>query len=245
MSEDGILIKQALADHAAVSLSPAGLTDSATQKLANSEQSKKSEPTRNTIELGRDAPLLGRSNAQILNSDKTSLASVMNEVPRQKLNQTDSQLSFRSPVENEVRLTPQQVMPASNTVGQPVTLGATDVLRSTPKGEEVAKVNFENVPEMRQDARIGGPSTVPPQFARPEISQAFIRQMTDAVRAQVTAEKTIEIALRPAELGRVRIALSPADAGMIVTISAERAETLELMRRNIDYLSRTFAEICH
>lgn len=55
--------------------------------------------------------------------------------------------------------------------------------------------------------------------------------------------KTVEIALNPEELGRVRMALSPSDAGVTVLITSERPETLELMRRHIEQLSQEFQKL--
>ncbi len=58
-----------------------------------------------------------------------------------------------------------------------------------------------------------------------------------AVQAQITAALTntastnFEIRLAPEELGKVRIILQPSDAGLQVSILAERPETLELLRR--------------
>jgi flagellar hook-length control protein FliK len=46
----------------------------------------------------------------------------------------------------------------------------------------------------------------------------------------------IEVVLSPAELGRVEITWSPKDASALLTIAAERPETMELLRRNIDTL---------
>jgi len=60
-----------------------------------------------------------------------------------------------------------------------------------------------------------------------------------------SATGTTEIALNPKELGRVRIALTHAEAGLSVTILAERPETADLMRRNIDVLAREFREMGH
>ncbi|MDU9003083.1 flagellar hook-length control protein FliK [Sedimentitalea todarodis] len=55
--------------------------------------------------------------------------------------------------------------------------------------------------------------------------------------------KTVEIALNPEELGRVRMALSTSDAGVTVLITSERPETLELMRRHIEQLSQEFQKL--
>ena len=57
------------------------------------------------------------------------------------------------------------------------------------------------------------------------------------------ARGTVELSLSPEELGRVRLRLHPSEAGLSVTITADRPETLDLMRRNIDLLSHEFHEI--
>lgn len=49
--------------------------------------------------------------------------------------------------------------------------------------------------------------------------------------------KPVEIALNPEELGRVRMVLSTSDGGVAVSITTERPETLDLMRRHADQLS--------
>lgn len=48
----------------------------------------------------------------------------------------------------------------------------------------------------------------------------------------------IEIRLSPEELGKVRISLSPQEAGGAVSIIVERPETFDLMRRHVDQLLR-------
>lgn len=60
-----------------------------------------------------------------------------------------------------------------------------------------------------------------------------------------TPAGTTEIALNPEELGRVRIRLVGGEVGLSVTILAERPETADLMRRNIDILAREFSELGH
>lgn len=56
-----------------------------------------------------------------------------------------------------------------------------------------------------------------------------------------TAEGVTEIALSPEELGRVQISVSGQDKPLIV-ITAERPETLELLRRNADLLAAELRE---
>lgn len=75
----------------------------------------------------------------------------------------------------------------------------------------------------------------------PDLPQNVAKQMAAAMRAG--GESSAELHLSPSELGRVRISLSSSEAGMVVTILAERPETLDLMRRHADQLAREFYEI--
>ncbi|MBU2992398.1 flagellar hook-length control protein FliK [Octadecabacter sp. 1_MG-2023] len=54
---------------------------------------------------------------------------------------------------------------------------------------------------------------------------------------------TTEIALNPEELGRVKMTLTSTDAGLSVSVLAERPETADLMRRNINDLIREFQDL--
>ncbi|CUH79736.1 flagellar hook-length control protein FliK [Tropicibacter naphthalenivorans] len=74
----------------------------------------------------------------------------------------------------------------------------------------------------------------------PATSAQVIRQITEAV-ARMTEDR-IEIRLNPEELGQVRLQLVHSDQGMTVNIQADRQETLDLMRRHIDQLSRDLAD---
>lgn len=51
------------------------------------------------------------------------------------------------------------------------------------------------------------------------------------------AGRPVEIALSPEELGRVRMALNPSEIGITVTISADRPETQDLIRRHAEQLA--------
>lgn len=70
---------------------------------------------------------------------------------------------------------------------------------------------------------------------------AVIRQMMDiAVQAQ---NGVVELRLSPEELGRVRMHITSGEHGVIMHITAERPDTLDLLRRNIDQLQRDLAEM--
>lgn len=75
---------------------------------------------------------------------------------------------------------------------------------------------------------------------RAEVARHVAIQIAEAVRS---GERPVELTLNPAELGRVRISLGGADGAMTVLVSAERGETLDLMRRHIDQLAQEFRAI--
>lgn len=52
-----------------------------------------------------------------------------------------------------------------------------------------------------------------------------------------------EISLNPQELGRVRMTMSAVDASITMTITAERPETSDLLRRNIETLTQEFRDL--
>ncbi len=76
-----------------------------------------------------------------------------------------------------------------------------------------------------------------------EVEQA--RNIANQLAATIskTGSGTTEIRLYPEELGRVRLMISGAEGAITVTISAERAETQDLLRRNIDQLAQDFQDI--
>jgi flagellar hook-length control protein FliK len=55
--------------------------------------------------------------------------------------------------------------------------------------------------------------------------------------------RPVEIMLKPQELGAVRLTVQQADTGIMVNLTAERPETLDLMRRHIDQLGQDFQAI--
>ncbi len=78
-------------------------------------------------------------------------------------------------------------------------------------------------------------SAHPAQVADP---RAVLAQITVAAREAPEDRSRIEIRLDPAELGRVHISLTETEHGLRATVSAERPETLELLRRHSETLTR-------
>jgi hypothetical protein len=67
-----------------------------------------------------------------------------------------------------------------------------------------------------------------------QLGEAFVSALPDGA---------VEISLRPEELGRVRMVLSPESGGLAVTLMAERPETLDQMRRAIDTLAADLRDL--
>ena len=49
--------------------------------------------------------------------------------------------------------------------------------------------------------------------------------------------------MSPEELGRVRLTLSTTEAGLTLSVLAERPETLDMMRRHIEQLAQEFRDL--
>ncbi len=78
---------------------------------------------------------------------------------------------------------------------------------------------------------------------RSDLPRQVAAQLADAVQRGVGGDRPIELTLNPAELGRVRISMAPGDGTIIVTVLAERGETLDLMRRHADQLAQDFHDL--
>lgn len=99
------------------------------------------------------------------------------------------------------------------------------------------------VPASHSDARAvsvaqNQMSSAAPASAGSEMGRQVANQIAVAIsghQAQAT-----EIALNPKELGRVRLTMTAVDQAITLNIMAERPETVDLMRRNIDALAQEF-----
>lgn len=56
-------------------------------------------------------------------------------------------------------------------------------------------------------------------------------------------DRPVEITLSPEELGRVRLTLATHDGALTMMVQADRPETLDLLRRNIDSLAQDFRDL--
>lgn len=73
---------------------------------------------------------------------------------------------------------------------------------------------------------------------RADLAPHIARQLLEVIPQ--AGQRPVEIALSPAELGRVRMSVAAEDGKVAINILAERPDTLDLMRRHIDQLAQTF-----
>lgn len=105
----------------------------------------------------------------------------------------------------------------------------------TDGGEVAARLALgaENAAPMRNAISVG--TTSASELVRAAGGRDILDQIVPAL--QRASGGRVELMLSPAELGRVEIALQNRDGAMSVSLSAERPETLELLRRHIDLLA--------
>ena len=83
-----------------------------------------------------------------------------------------------------------------------------------------------NTPGAAPAGQIGTAAPAPPQTPMQQASAALVRLAADA-------PGRIELTLTPETLGRVHFDMRPEGAGLAITVSAERSETLDLIRRHL------------
>ena len=97
-----------------------------------------------------------------------------------------------------------------------------------------ARLSGELSTEVRISAGPSAKSAIPHAAVPAQIT----RQIAEHIPAAIG--KPVQITLQPEELGRVRLSVAVSETGVILSILAERGETLDLMRRNIDQLQQDF-----
>ncbi|MEZ5888268.1 MAG: flagellar hook-length control protein FliK, partial [Paracoccaceae bacterium] len=86
------------------------------------------------------------------------------------------------------------------------------------------------------------PAAAPPHAANHgDQGGAIGRQLAQGLDAHRGGP--VEVTLSPEELGRVRMVLQGGETGLTLTLTAERPETLDLMRRHIDQLAQDFRDL--
>ncbi len=112
-----------------------------------------------------------------------------------------------------------------------------------PETRLTASALSEIEPLTGQRAETAGPSPthVTASQYRSDLPQHLSRQIVEAL--QHMPNRPVEIALNPEELGRVRLGISSSESGIVVSVLAERPETIDLLRRHITSLETAFQNI--
>jgi flagellar hook-length control protein FliK len=81
--------------------------------------------------------------------------------------------------------------------------------------------------------------------AAPSANVEVARDLAQQIGARIMplARGQFELALAPAELGRLEIALREVDGVMTLSVTAERPETLDLIRRHVDLLAQELRQM--
>ncbi|WP_169583119.1 flagellar hook-length control protein FliK [Rhodobacter capsulatus] len=130
----------------------------------------------------------------------------------------------------------EMVVKATETAAGP----ATPTLEGAAQTSSSAPMSFSTTgaPERAGHLTGGGEAAAAQRAASPH---AIAHQMSQALAD--AGNRTVELTLSPEELGKVRMTLTSNDGAITVTVQAERPETLDLMRRNIDSLARDFRDM--
>ena len=110
-----------------------------------------------------------------------------------------------------------------------------------PALETEAEIKVQFAPVSRiEDRPI--PELKVSDLKRPEPPSAP-KQVTEHIQVLLRAKNTgaTEITLQPEELGKVRLQISNAENGLVVSIQAERNDTLEQLRRQVESLAADLA----
>jgi|GEM_PF-7108091 len=143
-------------------------------------------------------------------------------------------------------------MQASATAAPPAGSAVEAAVAASGGGSGVPGVGeglFNADPTMSENALgeargpVRGPSAATlPVFQSADTPRLVALQIAEVVRA--SGERAVELRLQPEELGRVQVTMSQDATGTLtVSLNVERAETLDLLRRNIDLLGADLREL--
>ncbi|WP_420861719.1 flagellar hook-length control protein FliK [Algirhabdus cladophorae] len=123
---------------------------------------------------------------------------------------------------------------------------AADFVNLTRGSEKIQDDKGLGILGVMADNDINAPQTISStptvSMTKPAIAELVARQIAEGMRIAANPQ-TVQIELDPAELGRVRLNLTPADGAMALTVVTDRADTSELLRRNIEILAEEFRQL--
>lgn len=108
-------------------------------------------------------------------------------------------------------------------------------------GEEADALALNPSPERRADRISTVLSASPVRDVSAE--QSLLRQISEAVIQQRSSHGAAEISLSGKELGHLSMTVAQGDDSVAVTLTADRPETLDLLKRNIDQLAQDLQDL--
>lgn len=129
---------------------------------------------------------------------------------------------------------PATTLVQATTLSSPVF--QTNPVRTDHLSSDVVPAESPRIDVQRPDANR-------PESPRPVLPFITFRQIAEAVPP--VDGPGFDLSLSPEELGQVRLRLTSAEGGMLLIIHAERAETLELLRRHIGSLEQELRDLGH
>ncbi len=161
--------------------------------------------------------------------------------------------------EQPVGQTPEMKLTTKHAVAQPeinpprndtpVSLGIAGEKLPEPKTQTASEVLRDlsdfgtSIADKPQVQRPLPPATslVHPTAYRPQVTETkIVTQISTAISN--TSKDTVEIRLDPPELGRVTISITQTDSGVSATVTSEKAEISDLLRRHAELLSRELSK---
>lgn len=137
----------------------------------------------------------------------------------------------------DIRTMPRpQIQAVERTAVEAATLQARSVDASRP--EILLSPSEVNMPRGEQGISPTQATVAEALPVRVDAARLPVPQMVETLARH--PDRPMEIQMAPEELGRVRMALSTTETGATLVITAERPETLDLMRRHIDQLAQDF-----
>ena len=142
----------------------------------------------------------------------------------------------RAPTHTVATPSATRVVAEAPVAAKPVRMDATTAVPAEREG--LFQKHVEGSDGLTAQGGIAPSASHPPVALRAEATRLPAPQIAETLVRH--ADRGVEVTLNPEELGKVRMALSTADGSLTLTITGDRQETLDLMRRHIDGLAQEF-----
>ncbi|MDX8352859.1 flagellar hook-length control protein FliK [Cognatiyoonia sp. IB215182] len=238
-SPDGKTVLKAKELGAEQMKTPATATTAGPEKVLTFDQQSDETPVApaTSKDMPKKPALAVPTAAQL--SDEKSLLPLREELLPQKLDKRDISFESRNPPKAAHTITREAPVPVQATPLAQMIKDASEPSASMPLGDVEVTQTLLVSDRPAASAALQVATTQPAHGA--ETARQIAQQL--AVSVTQSTGRATEIALHPEELGRVRLAMTSLDAAITLSVTAERPETVDLLRRNIDILAQEFRDL--